>query len=474
MCMKDQKGFSLVEVMLSMVILAMLSLPLMTFFANSAKNGTTAAQMQSTTLLADSILEKMKAQGTIAGMLSNGVNNAGISLGYGDLGDPDVISGQSIVETDGTLGVPGHMVYASSVSGSGTTWKITNKKDVYYLEERNITYGSHSFDARIEISTLGDSAKVDRYKTTSGGALDPQKVNDRLYPDIQLVGSGDSVSAMQSSDEADIAITNLKALLQSIDNKEAEDEFAVTNPDKDYLGNMPFRSFGTTDPTSKDDLGKTGPVHRTIRVDISPYENAGGVADLSRTVVTVWSEYSCKYTPITTAALEVCTARVRNTNMLRATILTSELKKVYLFLYSAAKTTLADSTEKAGVIGDDKDTTEITVSDAYSISDKPKPELYIVFQGGASVKPVQTQQHWKMNVSNAAVVSDIFTNVPYTQITSYDAGVVPKGELVLNQTTPTDRIVNLKVEIYDAGYLHTADYGEHLRSTFESTVALIR
>lgn len=475
MLKKEQKGFTLVEVMISMVILAMLSLPLLTFFANSAKTGVTAAQMQASTALGDSLMEEMKAHSTIPSMLSYNVSNAGIATGLNGAIDPDLVSDSAIYETNGTLGVPAANVYISSVSRSGLEWEIpdTMAKDIYYLEKRNVVYGSHMYDARIEINTLGNSAQPDKFKDGSSTSV---KVNDKKLPEIQLVGSGESVSALQSMDDASNSLTSLKLLLQSMDNAEAEAEFAITNPGEVYSGSMPYRSFGTG---SDSDLGYVSDVSRTMKVDLSPYEISPGNLDADRTVVTVWTEYSCEYNPVSQHAIDAAppgtypkTCTVKNSNIVRATTLTKDLKKLYLFVYSAADTLKTGGALVSGDLKDDKDNVEISVSTGYPVGGTPKPDLYLVYQQPSSDVKVASQLHWKMNVNGSDKLNMVLTNVPEGQITCSDSSTEKKGELILEQTTPKNRIVNVKIDIYDAGYLHKSDYAEHLRNTFESTVSL--
>lgn len=473
MLSKNQKGFSLVEVMISMVILAMLSLPLLTFFANSAKTGVTAAQMQSSTSLADSLMEEMKAHADIASMLSYNVRNAGIDSGLpAGAADPDTVTESAIYQTDGTLGVS--PAYMSSVSNSGVAWKIpeTKKADKYYLEHRNIIYGSHTYDARIEINTLGNSSQPDKFK--NGGT---SRINDRKLPEIQLVGSNDSVSALQSRDEASNSAISLKLLLQSIDNAEAEAEFARTNPGETYSGTMPYRSFGSG---LSSELGYVSKLERTIKVDISPYKNSAGGVDLDRTVVTVWPEYSCKYNPVSQAAVDAApagtypkTCMIKGSNIVQATTLTKDFEKLYLFLYSAAKTEY-ETGPVTGLLDPDMDNVEVTVSSDYSAGGKtpPKPSLYLVYQMLEGMKTASAQTDWQMNITGGGCLEKILTNISAGNINSDVLTLTIEGKLILEQNAPNDRIVNIKVDIYDAGYLHKSNYNEHLRTTFESTVSL--
>ena len=417
MLSKNQKGFSLVEVMISMVILAMLSLPLLTFFANSAKTGVTAAQMQSSTSLADSLMEEMKAHADIASMLSYNVRNAGIDSGLpAGVADPDTVAESAIYQTDGTLGVS--PAYMSSVSNSGVTWKIpeTKKADKYYLEHRNIVYGSHTYDARIEINTLGNSSQPDKFKDRTSSSV---KINDKALPEIQLVGSNDSVSALQSRDEASNSAISLKHLLQSMDNAEAEAEFAITNPGEVYSGTMPYRNFG--DKTAAE-LGYVSPLERTIKVEISPYKDSAGGVDLDRTVVTVWSEYSCKYNPVSQAAMDAApagtypkTCAIRGSNIVQATTLTRDFEKLYLFIYSAANTEY-EAGPVIGLLERDKDTVEISVSPDYSTGGitPPKPSLYLVYQMLEGMDAASTQSGWWMNIKGGSYLGKVLTNISAT------------------------------------------------------------
>lgn len=58
----DNSGFSLLEVIIAMTILALLTIPLMNYFTNSMKNSAKMARRQNATLMAQEITEDLKAE----------------------------------------------------------------------------------------------------------------------------------------------------------------------------------------------------------------------------------------------------------------------------------------------------------------------------------------------------------------------------------------------------------------------------
>ena len=58
----DNKGFTLVEVMLSMAILALISIPLMKYFSDSLRYAAQTAEKQKATLIAQETVEFIKSQ----------------------------------------------------------------------------------------------------------------------------------------------------------------------------------------------------------------------------------------------------------------------------------------------------------------------------------------------------------------------------------------------------------------------------
>ena len=455
MLKKNHKGFSLVEVMISMAVLAMLSLPLLTFFANSAKTGNKAAQMQAATALGDSIMEEMKAYPSISSMLSI-ATNAGIAVGgYAGI-NPDTVTCSGIAttyETDGTVGnssLPSLNTWvASSVSKSGVNWVIPTTKPTYYLERRNILYGNHWFDARIVINP-------DYYSNGS------DNINDRKLKEIQLVDGEDSVSYYSTEDEAKISKALLENQLNNLDKAEAERENAkngITTP-VTSVTKRPI-SIGYGIPTSNGDV--SGMV-RTTYVDVAPASSSA-----VRSIVHIWSEYSCFYQPVTEAAISGGYQCVYGpVNEKKNTILTKDLNRIYLFTYHS-DLIASQAGGMAGVSGlgrDDK--ISINIGGYPPGITPPCPELYIAYQkpSGSAINA-----NWRIHIATgSALVSNIHTNVDKV-INSSNGEISPKP-LIQDQAEAKDRIAKITVEIYDAGYLHTAEAGEHLRNTYESTVSL--
>ena len=80
---KKQKnaGFSLVEVVLSMAILAIISIPLLAYFTDSMKYNVMMADKQHATTLAQEVAEQLKAQNklVIKSAVAGGLDTYGVS-----------------------------------------------------------------------------------------------------------------------------------------------------------------------------------------------------------------------------------------------------------------------------------------------------------------------------------------------------------------------------------------------------------
>ena len=69
---QNNAGFTLVEVIISMTILALVFIPLMKYFSDSLKHSTLTAKRQQATMLAQSVSEQLKASDALVKMGDSG------------------------------------------------------------------------------------------------------------------------------------------------------------------------------------------------------------------------------------------------------------------------------------------------------------------------------------------------------------------------------------------------------------------
>ncbi|MCD7708712.1 MAG: prepilin-type N-terminal cleavage/methylation domain-containing protein [Clostridiales bacterium] len=136
-------GFSLVEVIISMVILALISIPLLGYFTNSAKYNSLMATQQRATALAQQIVEDMKEQTDLIQDTRDDTGNlTDIQSGYLDgLGYIPTKYTTSTKNTEGSVTTYGSVVYNGKASDIGENYdvKVTftdtndNNTDVYEI-----------------------------------------------------------------------------------------------------------------------------------------------------------------------------------------------------------------------------------------------------------------------------------------------------------------------------------------------------
>lgn len=111
-------GFSLLEVILSMAILAILSIPLMSYFTQSMKYNAKMADKQHASILAQDVMENLKNQMNLA----QNVDASGFDVPY--------LEGMKYEKTGYTPAAPGTISTGGTVEYYGQADKIGEKYDV--------------------------------------------------------------------------------------------------------------------------------------------------------------------------------------------------------------------------------------------------------------------------------------------------------------------------------------------------------
>lgn len=114
---QNNEGFSLLEVILSMAILAIISIPLMSYFTQSMKYNTTMADKQHASNLAQEVMEDLKSQQNLVQMTDDGIN-----VPY--------LTGKNFAKTSDTPAAGGSPVTGSSAEYYGQADAIGEKYDI--------------------------------------------------------------------------------------------------------------------------------------------------------------------------------------------------------------------------------------------------------------------------------------------------------------------------------------------------------
>ena len=133
---RNTKGFTLMEVLISIAMVGILFMPLLTFFSHSSKLNINAKNLQRATTVAQSVMEEVRAYNTIHDMCET----------YEDSTNTDLkrVSDFGV----GSSEISGGALLVEDVSG---TKKY--EKDKYYFQRTGIESDGKTYSAKIELDT---------------------------------------------------------------------------------------------------------------------------------------------------------------------------------------------------------------------------------------------------------------------------------------------------------------------------------
>lgn len=145
---KNNRGFTLIEVMASMVILALLVLPLLSYFSNNIKINSKQKEVQSASVACQTIIENVKSYKTIENLV-NATNGA-------DAKDDKLVQIKNLAN-------PGQLTdaaYASQIVGG--------LPEKYYFKAKNISINEKKYEALITVDTkpVGNGVKYEDVNKT--------------------------------------------------------------------------------------------------------------------------------------------------------------------------------------------------------------------------------------------------------------------------------------------------------------------
>ena len=166
---RNQKGFTLMEVLVSIALVGILFAPLLTFFSNSNRVNVNAKKMQRANTVAQQVMEEVRSYGTIEEMCRLYQDPDNNKLGYYRVKQPT--SGTKIYSTDEKS-----LCTDSILKNDGS---FANTK--YYFVRKGIESDGKKYTATIDVNTA-----------------DYQALNDAPLPVIRSLGSGSTVMAAES------------------------------------------------------------------------------------------------------------------------------------------------------------------------------------------------------------------------------------------------------------------------------------
>lgn len=410
---KQSKGFTLIEVIISMAILAIIVVPLLNYFVTSAQYNTRAKTKQNATVLAQSILEKCKDKSLedIAKSFQTTADELNLANEF-DIVDASMIGNHSSNVQEIKFGASGIEAIpkgspASSYDSAAGKFISGNATDgILHYAVYNISEDGGLYDALISIDMNKDAG--DTYGT----------INQTPLVDIKTLDSGNNVVAVESS-QNDRALE----LMSSINLTECNMENEAHNEEVGYL---------PVTPATHDEIKAA--LHRLIVIDI---KTISGGADPKATAQAVY-KYYCP--GILGCPSDQSSAIEIDPPLYSETISAENIENMYLF-YSKVRE-------------EEKLLLSITDSNPPVI---PNFNLYLLCQT-ETAQEAFTDSNYKLNI---AAQPEAYTKIKnlYSNLTSClsvnSVPITPKNYI---STSTSIRMENLKIEIYKAGKLNDPVY----------------
>lgn len=159
----NTKGFTLMEVLVSIAVVGILFTPMLTFFSHTTKTNVNAKKMQRVNTVAQSVMEEVRSYHSIADMVAAGENVANTQFERTDSGYKKSITAD-IKDSDG---------------------KFNNTK--YYFVRKDLKSDGKDYTAKIEVDTT-------QYND----------FNDIEVPVIASLGSGSTVMAAEADETMNV------------------------------------------------------------------------------------------------------------------------------------------------------------------------------------------------------------------------------------------------------------------------------
>ena len=178
----DQRGITLIEVIVSMLILAIIVVPLLSNFAISSRINQKSRTRQYATTLAQNVMEGMKTYDLAELTLQfNGVASGGAFRLVPLTSFAEALQGSGYYETDASflqryqLNADGTVPVGMSLQKEGNQYTFLEKAEKrYYYVMNNIAEGTKRFDVQITVDANG-------YDMVTSGAI---QYNQFKFPDV--------------------------------------------------------------------------------------------------------------------------------------------------------------------------------------------------------------------------------------------------------------------------------------------------
>ncbi len=392
-------GFSLVEVIVSIVILALIAVPLLNYFVSSARYNARARNEQRAVALAQSIMEQCKDH-SIEEIARSFHTVTDFDKNFSIVAPDKLDNDESRV---GEVNAAGALVGAKGASGSyeGNTFKNSANGMLYY-SMRGIQENGNSYDALITVDT----------NITAGTTYYDLNVNQTLS-EIRTIESPRNVVAVETTQKAHAVIP-------------------MSDLNREYCNNRNASSPGTwLYPESEEDIRNA--LVRNMYIDIDPVSGSSTSVE-----VKIYYKYYCPGIPGCPA--DVAGAIEIDPPLYQETVSLNDLQNIYLFFQR-------DRNVEQVMLDIDRDVA------AYFLR---KINLYLLCQAELSSDTVPAYDININPVDNSRdQLEKVYSNANKVSVLGAGNDIKEAGGYI--RRSPVIRMMNIRVDIYREGRLLDPD-----------------
>jgi prepilin-type N-terminal cleavage/methylation domain-containing protein len=407
----NNRGFSLVEVIVSMAILAIIAVPLLSYFVTSAEYNARAKNRQKAVVLAQSIMEQCKDK-SIEEIAKSFHTTSNFPTEFTIVSPTKLNNDASRVEEVDAFG---NSVGTKGGSGSYIGNTFTNSADgMLYYAVKNIEEDGNRYDALITIDT----------NTTVGDTYYDTNINQKLY-EIKAIKSPKNVVAVETTQQAR-AIIHMSDLNRTY----CENQNAAHASDSTWTYLVP-----------ESEANILNALRRNMYIDIDPIGSSN-----TQVKVKIYYKYYCP--GISECPTDMSSAIEIDPPLYQETVLLSDLKNMYLFFLR------------------DKDDEQIFLDIDQNAADDfiHKLNLYLLCQADLTGTVPEFDISLNPVGNSFTKIDKVFSNAKKVSILGAGNDIKETDGYI--EQSSVLRMMNITVDIYREGHLLDSD---NLYATLQST-----